>query len=67
MDTEWSTSLANSFGATCDTAHIYLYSGVNAQLRTFDDIYNSILSNNTAKVVSSSWGCAEIYCTPTAR
>jgi hypothetical protein len=64
MDTEWATSLANSFGCYCDTAHIYLYSGVNAQFSTFDDIYNSILTNNTAKVVSSSWGCAEFYCTP---
>jgi hypothetical protein len=66
MDTEWATSLANSFGCYCDTAHIYLYSGVNAAFTTFDDIYNSILTNNTAKIVSSSWGCAEIYCTPDA-
>ncbi|MBV9872003.1 MAG: hypothetical protein JO214_15415 [Frankiaceae bacterium] len=66
MDTEWATSLANSFGCYCDTAHIYLYSGVNAQFSTFDDIYNSILTNNTAKIVSSSWGCAEFYCTPDA-
>jgi hypothetical protein len=64
MDTEWATSLANSFGCYCDTAHIYVYSGVNANFSTFDDIYNSILTNNTAKVVSSSWGCAEFYCTP---
>jgi hypothetical protein len=64
MDTEWSTSLANSFGSYLDTAHVYVYSGVNANFSTFDDIYNSILTNNTAKVVSSSWGCAEFYCTP---
>ena len=66
MDTEWATSMANSFGCYCDTAHIYLYSGVNAAFSTFNDIYNQILTNNTAKVVSSSWGCAEIYCTPDA-
>ena len=30
MDTEWATSLANSFGSYQDTAHVYLYSGVNA-------------------------------------
>ena len=66
MDTEWTTSLANSFGSFQDTAHIYLYSGVNAAFSTFDDIYNSILTNNTAKIVSSSWGCAENFCTPDA-
>jgi hypothetical protein len=66
MDTEWSLSLANSFGSYQDTAHIYLYSGANAQFSTFDDIYNSILTNNTAKIVSSSWGCAEFFCTPDA-
>ena len=66
MDVEWALSLAISFGSFLDTAHIYVYSGVNAQFTTFNDIYNKILTNNTAKIVSSSWGCAENYCTSDA-
>jgi kumamolisin len=66
MDVEWALSLANSFGSFADTAHIYVYSGVNAAFTTFDDMYNKVLTNNTAKVVSSSWGCAESFCTPDA-
>ncbi len=62
MDTEWSMSMANSYGSYLDTAHIYVYSGVNAGFGTFTDIFNTILSNNTAKIVTSSWGCAENYC-----
>jgi len=62
MDIEWSMALANSFGSYLDTAHIYAYDGVNAQITTFNDIFNKILTDNLAKVVSSSWGCAEVYC-----
>ncbi|HEX4493669.1 MAG TPA: protease pro-enzyme activation domain-containing protein [Acidimicrobiia bacterium] len=66
MDFEWAMSLANSFGCFCDTAHIWMYDGVNAAFSTFDSMYNQVLTDNHAKVVSSSWGCAEIYCTPDA-
>ena len=62
MDVEWATAMANSYGSYLDTAHVYLYSGVNPQFTTFHDMYNSMLTNNTAKIVSSSWGCAEFYC-----
>ena len=66
MDLEWSTAMSNSFGSYLDTAHVWLYSGVNAQFSTFNDIYNKILTDGHAKIVSSSWGCAEIYCTSDA-
>ncbi|MBO0863802.1 MAG: hypothetical protein J2P16_01870 [Mycobacterium sp.] len=62
MDLEWSTALANSFGSFADTAHVWLYDGVNAQISTFDDIYNQMLTDGHAKVVTSSWGCAEDTC-----
>ncbi|HEY1739112.1 MAG TPA: protease pro-enzyme activation domain-containing protein, partial [Acidimicrobiia bacterium] len=66
MDLEWSTAMSNSFGAFQNTAHVYLYSGVNANFGTFDDMYNRVLSDGHARIFSSSWGCAEDYCTPDA-
>ena len=48
MDVEWAMSLANSFGSYLDTAHVYLFDGVNAQISTFNDIYNTILTDDVA-------------------
>ena len=62
MDMEWSTAWANSFGSFHDTAKVYLYSGVNAQFTTFTDIWNHMLSDNLARTMSTSWGCAESFC-----
>jgi hypothetical protein len=62
MDAQWSTAMANSFGATDDTAHVYVYQGVNSLLSTFSDIYNQMLTDGHARVMSVSWGCAEIVC-----
>lgn len=62
MDLEWSTALANDFGGFDHTAHVWMYDGVNAQISTFDDIYNQMLTDGHAKIVSSSWGCAEDAC-----
>jgi subtilase family serine protease len=64
MDMEWSTAMANSFGAYQNTAMIYMYDGVNANFSTFTDIYNYMLSGGLASVFSTSWGCAEFDCTP---
>jgi kumamolisin len=62
MDLEWSTALSNSFGSFASTAHVWLYDGVNSQISTFDDIYNQMLTDGNAKIVTSSWGCAEDTC-----
>jgi hypothetical protein len=62
MDAQWSTAMANSFGATDDTAHVYVYQGVNSLLSTFSDIYNHMLTDGHARVMSVSWGCAEFTC-----
>jgi kumamolisin len=62
MDFEWATAMSNSFGSLVDTSMVYMYNGANNSFATFLDIYNSILSNGSARIVSSSWGCAEIYC-----
>jgi kumamolisin len=65
MDLEWSTALANSFGSYLDTAHVIMYSGINSNFSTFNDVYNFILTDNATRVMSTSWGCAEVYCVDT--
>jgi len=62
MDFEWATAMSNSFGSFADTGHVWMYDGANTLLSTFTDIYNSILNDGHARIVSSSWGCAEIDC-----
>jgi len=62
MDMEWSTAMSNSFGAATDTASVVMYDGVNTFLSTFTDIFNRILSDNSTRSMSSSWGCAEFDC-----
>ena len=66
LDFDWSTAWSNSFGSYVDTSMIYLYDGVNNQFSTFTDVYNAILNDGHARVFSTSWGCEEIYCTPTS-
>ena len=59
LDAEWATATANSFGSSDDTAHVYVYQGANNLLSTFTDIYNQMVTDGHAKVMSVSWGCAE--------
>jgi hypothetical protein len=62
MDMEWSTAMSNSFGSYVDTAMVYLYDGVDAKFSTFNSIYNQMLTDGRARVMSVSWGCAENDC-----
>src|SRR5205823_9226022 len=66
LDTEWSTAMSNSFGAASDTAEVFVYEGANTLISTFTDEYNFILTDSYARVFSTSWGCAEIYCMSTS-
>ena len=61
MDMEWSTAMSNSFGGFQDTAKVYLYDGANFNDSTFTDIYNQMVSDNVARVFSTSWSCTELY------
>lgn len=61
MDMEWSTAMSNSFGASANTAKVYVYDGANFNDSTFTDIYNDMVSNNHARVFSTSWSCTELY------
>src|SRR3984957_7490534 len=62
MDLEWSTAMANSFGAVANTAKIFMYDGANTNASTFTNAYNQALSDGYARVLSTSWGCAEFDC-----
>jgi hypothetical protein len=66
MDMEWATALSNSYGSFQDTAKVYMYDGVNNAFSTFTDIWNHMLSDNLARTMSSSWGCAEVTCYSTS-
>src|SRR5580692_4340553 len=60
LDLEYSTAASNSYGSSNDTAHVYIYEGANNLVSTFLDLYNFILTDDHAKVVSTSWSGAEV-------
>ncbi|MBV9082318.1 MAG: hypothetical protein JOZ62_06570 [Acidobacteriaceae bacterium] len=62
LDVEWATATSNSQGLGSNTATIYVYEGANASLNIFNDVYNQMLVDGRARVLSTSWGCAEYYC-----
>jgi len=55
MDMEWSTAMANSFGASSNTAHVYMYDVPN--FGSFPDAYQHMLNDGLARVASTSWSC----------
>jgi hypothetical protein len=59
MDAEWSTAMSNSFGGFQNTSKVFLYDGANFNDATFTDIYNTMVSDNVARVFSTSWSCTE--------
>lgn len=52
LDIEWSS-------ADAPQATYQVYEGSGASLSTFTDVYNTIVSNDTAQTVSTSWGSPE--------
>ena len=61
LDVEWSTAMANSLGSSQNTAEVHVYEGANAQFSTLLDVLNRALSDGHARVLSMSWGAAELY------
>jgi kumamolisin len=59
LDVESAVAEANSFGCYCTTAKVNVYEGANAGLGTFEDVDNVILSQNSTRVFSTSWGLDE--------
>ncbi len=61
QDLQWSLATANSFGSSNDTAHVYVYIGANGNNDTFTMMYSQMLDDNTARVMTTSWSCTEVY------
>jgi len=61
MDVEWTTAMANSFSSSSNTAEIHVYESANNQFSTLLDGLNRILTDGHARVLSMSWGAAELY------
>ena len=56
LDTEWSLSMANSFGSYATTAKVWIYESSGS----WNDMYNQMLSDGNARSFSTSWGaCAD--------
>jgi hypothetical protein len=62
LDTEWAIATANSFGSYLQTSHVWVYLAADNHLSTFTTMFNSILSDGHARVMTTSWGCAEFDC-----
>jgi len=58
MDTEWSLAMANS-GSTASTAKIFVYEGPNLNQQSQVDLFNFMLKDGHARVMSTSWGGPE--------
>ena len=61
LDVEWATAAANSFSSAANTAEIHMYEGANDDWATMLDTVNRALSDGHARVLSMSWGGAEVY------
>ncbi|MDR3773165.1 MAG: protease pro-enzyme activation domain-containing protein, partial [Terracidiphilus sp.] len=59
LDVEYSGAMANSYGSWVDTAAIYEYEMPNNLYATYADAFNNIVSDDHAKVVSTSYGWEE--------
>jgi hypothetical protein len=61
LDTEWSMTLANSQGSSAATAKVYVYEAAS-YFGDVADVYNQMVTDNYARVTSTSWACEEINC-----
>ncbi len=59
LDVEYSTASANSFGKADDTAQVFVYEGLNDSIYTYTDLFNFMLTDSHARVLSTSYGWPE--------
>jgi hypothetical protein len=59
LDVEWSTAFANSYGSSNDTAHVYVYEGSAGYFSNWFDVWNYVLSDAHAHVISTSYAWTE--------
>lgn len=65
LDVEYATAMANSFSNSSNTAAVYVYEASSGYLAPLLDALNHALNDGYARVLSMSWGGAEIYESPT--
>ncbi len=61
QDLEWTIATSNSFSSYLDSAKVIVYIGGNYNNNTFTDMYGYMLSDNYARVFTTSWSCTEVY------
>jgi hypothetical protein len=61
LDVEWAMAMGNSFDTSANTAHIYLYEATDNSHTSFMDLYEHVLSDGLTRVMSTSWGGAELF------
>jgi hypothetical protein len=54
LDFEWATAMSNSFGSSANTAMVYMYEGADSTSGTYTDIFNQMLSDGFARVMTNS-------------
>ena len=60
LDTEYSSATSNSYGSYLDTARVWVYEGVNQDYDTITDMFNYMVNDEHARVMSTSWSGAEV-------
>jgi xanthomonalisin len=56
LDTEWAIATSNSENLYTNTAKVYVYQGPAAFPNVIIDVTNQIMSDDNARVLSTSWG-----------
>jgi len=59
LDTEWAIATSNSESNSANTAKVYVYQGSAAFPNVIIDVMNQMVSDDYARVMSTSWGGQE--------
>jgi kumamolisin len=59
LDTEWAIATSNSESSSANTAKVYVYQGSGAFPNVIIDVMNQMVSDDYARVMSTSWGGQE--------
>jgi hypothetical protein len=59
LDTEWAIATSNSENHSYNTAKVYVYEGSGAFPNVIIDVLNQMVSDDLARIMSTSWGGEE--------
>jgi hypothetical protein len=59
MDAEWAIATSNGEGAASSTAKVYVYEGSGAYPWVILDVLNQMVTDDYARIMSTSWGAEE--------